>query len=51
IYEYIITLDSEIKFIWGSHWGIVRILYMLTRYLPFTDTSLIMFRLLFSYLL
>ncbi|KAF8985516.1 hypothetical protein BDQ17DRAFT_1260149, partial [Cyathus striatus] len=46
VYEYFITLDSEIKFIWGSRWGIMKILYMLTRYLQFSDTSLIIFSLL-----
>ncbi|KAF8978667.1 hypothetical protein BDQ17DRAFT_1249399, partial [Cyathus striatus] len=47
VYEYFITLDSEINFIWGSRWSMMKILYMLTRYLPFSDTSLIIFRLLF----
>ncbi|KAF8991355.1 hypothetical protein BDQ17DRAFT_1370900 [Cyathus striatus] len=44
VYEYFITLDSEVKYVWGSRWGLMKILYIITRYLPFTDTSLLIFR-------
>ncbi|KAF8996815.1 hypothetical protein BDQ17DRAFT_1544610 [Cyathus striatus] len=44
VFEHFITIDSEIKYVWGSHWGLMKILYLLTRYLPFTDTSLFIFR-------
>ncbi|KAF8515199.1 hypothetical protein JB92DRAFT_3115082 [Gautieria morchelliformis] len=34
IYEYLITLDQEVKFFWGGKWTPSRILYLSNRYLP-----------------
>ncbi|PFH49731.1 hypothetical protein AMATHDRAFT_147024, partial [Amanita thiersii Skay4041] len=35
IYDYILTLDLEVRFIWKSRWTYVRVLYHLVRYIPF----------------
>ncbi|KAF9012072.1 hypothetical protein BDQ17DRAFT_1233336, partial [Cyathus striatus] len=43
LYEYFITLDLEIKYIWNARWTYIKIIYLATRYLPFIDTSLVLF--------
>jgi hypothetical protein len=40
IYDYILTLHIEIKFIWFSPWTYTKVLYLLIRYLTFIDTML-----------
>ncbi|KAF8995033.1 hypothetical protein BDQ17DRAFT_1366088 [Cyathus striatus] len=40
IYEVCLTLNMEISFIWGSRWSLMKVLYLLTRYLTFVDVSL-----------
>jgi len=34
VYDYIIMLDDELEFLFNSRWGIVKVLYLLCRYLP-----------------
>ncbi|THU93235.1 hypothetical protein K435DRAFT_799877 [Dendrothele bispora CBS 962.96] len=33
VYDYLISLDSEIRLVWGVPWTLGKILYLLTRYL------------------
>ncbi|KAF9005410.1 hypothetical protein BDQ17DRAFT_346731 [Cyathus striatus] len=37
LYDYFLTLGSEIDLIWSSPWNAVKILYFLARYMPFID--------------
>jgi len=39
-YDFFLSLPHEISYIWFSKWGLVKILYFITRYLPFVDTTL-----------
>jgi len=34
VYEYIITLDEEVKYFWTNQWTISQILFFINRYLP-----------------
>jgi len=34
VYEYIITLDEEMKYFWSGRWTISRVLFLMNRYLP-----------------
>jgi len=34
VYEWMITLDDEIKYFWSGSWGMSRILFLVNRYLP-----------------
>jgi len=34
VYEYVITLDEEVKYFWTNQWTISQILFFLNRYLP-----------------
>lgn len=36
------TLDLEISFIWKSEWNLIKALYLLTRYVPFIDSIIIL---------
>jgi len=43
VWEYIVTLSSEITLVWPSRWGLLKILFILTRYLPFVDVPGILY--------
>ncbi|PFH49735.1 hypothetical protein AMATHDRAFT_62601 [Amanita thiersii Skay4041] len=43
VYDYLLTLDLEIQWIWKSRWSIVRVLYHLVRFLPFISLFVILF--------
>ncbi|KAF8995947.1 hypothetical protein BDQ17DRAFT_967115 [Cyathus striatus] len=34
-YEYLLTFDLEVNFIWKSNWNIMKMLFIFTRYIPF----------------
>ncbi|KAF9000998.1 hypothetical protein BDQ17DRAFT_1410107 [Cyathus striatus] len=40
IFEYIITFELEVKFIWKSPWTFGKVLYLAVRYIPFIDGSI-----------
>jgi len=40
-YDWFMTLEPEVSLVWPSKWGIIKVLYFLTRYLPFVDISLV----------
>jgi len=49
VFDWSLTLDSEIKFIWDSPWNLGRILFFLTRYPPFINVALaIFYRMVYS---
>ncbi|KAG1764506.1 hypothetical protein EV702DRAFT_1283286 [Suillus placidus] len=35
IYDYLVTLHSEAQWSWGRKWGIIRIVFTISRYVPF----------------
>ena len=37
-YEYVITLDQEIKYIWTKKWGLPTLIFALNRYVNFAFT-------------
>jgi len=43
IYDYFLTLDAETRFVWRSSWNIGKVLFILTRYTAFLDTSIVLF--------
>ncbi|KAF8988949.1 hypothetical protein BDQ17DRAFT_1334361 [Cyathus striatus] len=40
LYDYFVTLQLEVKFIWTAPWRFMKITYLMTRYFPIVDTSL-----------
>ena len=36
-HEFCLTLGSEISLIWKSPWNILKVLFLLTRYVPFVN--------------
>jgi hypothetical protein len=43
VYDYFITLDSEVSFIWPGDWTLVKYIFFVNRYLPFIDASLVLY--------
>ncbi|PFH45091.1 hypothetical protein AMATHDRAFT_163085, partial [Amanita thiersii Skay4041] len=43
VFDYLLTLDLEIQWIWKSRWSVVRVLYHLLRFFPFFSLSVILF--------
>ncbi|KAJ3482312.1 hypothetical protein NLI96_g7065 [Meripilus lineatus] len=43
IWDYFLTFDLEVSLMWPSEWSIIKILFFLTRYLPFFDVTLVMY--------
>ncbi|KAJ8075331.1 hypothetical protein PM082_019669 [Marasmius tenuissimus] len=46
IYDTLLNLDLEFRFVWASPWSLVKVLYLLQRYLPFVDSTVIFLYLL-----
>jgi len=42
-YDFLCTLDREVKYIWSSPWNPGSLLFMLNRYLPFIDTGVALY--------
>lgn len=36
--------DQEVSLIWGSQWTLVKVLYLLSRYMPFVDVTVVSYR-------
>ncbi|OJA21613.1 hypothetical protein AZE42_01686 [Rhizopogon vesiculosus] len=41
-YDWLLTIDSEVTHVWSRSWGIVDILYFISRYTPFVDTPIML---------
>jgi len=39
-FDYCLTFSSEVEYVWGTKWEITRIVFTLSRYLPFISSSL-----------
>ncbi|KAJ8461777.1 hypothetical protein ONZ45_g18178 [Pleurotus djamor] len=37
LYDHIITLSDEIQYVWSTPWGLGKLLFFLTRYIPYLD--------------
>ncbi|KAL0948995.1 hypothetical protein HGRIS_009094 [Hohenbuehelia grisea] len=44
IYDYLLTFADEIRYVWNAPWNLGKILFFLTRYPVFVDTSLTLYR-------
>ncbi|XP_006460421.1 hypothetical protein AGABI2DRAFT_177985 [Agaricus bisporus var. bisporus H97] len=42
--DWLLTMDMEVSLMWRGRWNVTKVLYFLTRYLPFIDTSVVMYR-------
>jgi len=42
-FDWLMMLDLEYALIWKAKWNATKVLYLLARYLPFIDTSLVMY--------
>ncbi|CAL1700259.1 unnamed protein product [Somion occarium] len=43
VWDYLLTVDSEVTLMWPSPWSIMKVLFFWTRYLPVLDISLVLF--------
>ncbi|KAJ6511481.1 hypothetical protein C8R47DRAFT_735959 [Mycena vitilis] len=43
LFDYIVTLDAEISFMWSSKWSLAKVLFFLTRYSPVFDVPVEMY--------
>ncbi|TFK63371.1 hypothetical protein BDN72DRAFT_847692 [Pluteus cervinus] len=41
LYDLLLTLDLEVNLLWPSKWTLMKVLYLLQRYLPFIDTVIV----------
>jgi hypothetical protein len=41
VYDYSLTLNREIDYIWLSKWNLIKVTFMVQRYLPFLDLILL----------
>ncbi|EJD00341.1 uncharacterized protein FOMMEDRAFT_159016 [Fomitiporia mediterranea MF3/22] len=44
VYDYIITFHDESSLMWPSPWSFPKFMFFLTRYLPFVDTSIVIWQ-------
>jgi len=42
-FDWLLTLNMEFALIWNTKWNWTKVLYIITRYMPFADTSLVMY--------
>ncbi|KAF9035730.1 hypothetical protein BDZ89DRAFT_1062012 [Hymenopellis radicata] len=44
VFDYLLTLEQEVELIWGSEWTITKLLYLVTRYAPFVNACVLLWR-------
>ncbi|KAF9003061.1 hypothetical protein BDQ17DRAFT_1409375 [Cyathus striatus] len=42
--DYFLTIDLEVALIWNSRWSLSKVLFLITRYLPFFESALLLYR-------
>lgn len=42
LYDWLLVLPQEVKYIWGTPWNWTKVLYLLTRYIPFASVALML---------
>ncbi|PPR01741.1 hypothetical protein CVT24_001561 [Panaeolus cyanescens] len=48
VYDWALTLDLEIAMVWKSNWNLMKVLFLIQRYLPFIDTVFLVLLLKFG---
>ncbi|KAJ3481662.1 hypothetical protein NLI96_g7507 [Meripilus lineatus] len=43
VWDYLLTIHLEVDYMWSSKWSLVKILFILTRYLPIVDLTIMLF--------
>jgi len=43
IYDYFLTFTREVTLIWPAQWNLMKVLFLLTRYLPFIDAWILVY--------
>lgn len=43
VYDYFVTLHSEVQWAWGRKWGVVRITFIVSRYVPFAGAFMTLY--------
>ncbi|OAX33774.1 hypothetical protein K503DRAFT_492751 [Rhizopogon vinicolor AM-OR11-026] len=41
-YDWFLTIDSELNHVWHRRWGIIELIYLFSRYMPFVDTPIML---------
>ncbi|KAF9001283.1 hypothetical protein BDQ17DRAFT_1426573 [Cyathus striatus] len=44
VLDYFLTLELEIKYIWSTKWSTLSLMFLFTRYLPFVESSVLLYR-------
>jgi hypothetical protein len=44
LYDFILTFPQEVSLIWPAPWSLMKVLFLLTRYLPFADVVIRLWR-------
>ncbi|KAF9442950.1 hypothetical protein P691DRAFT_779143, partial [Macrolepiota fuliginosa MF-IS2] len=43
IFDWLLTFEMEVSYIWKAPWNVMKILYILSRYTPFVDVTILVF--------
>ncbi|KAG1843628.1 hypothetical protein C8R48DRAFT_545045, partial [Suillus tomentosus] len=46
LFDFCITFDSEVRWTWGRKWEIMRIAFVISRYLPIASVAMYLYLLL-----
>lgn len=38
VWDYLLTVDLEVQHVWKSQWSVIKVVFLLQRYLPFIDS-------------
>ncbi|KAF8998726.1 hypothetical protein BDQ17DRAFT_1361825 [Cyathus striatus] len=44
VFDYALTIELEVKYIWGSTFSITTLMFMFTRYMPFIESVILLYR-------
>ena len=44
VYDYLLSFSQEVELVWGSAWSITKVLFFVTRYGPFIDMPVTLWR-------
>ncbi|KAF8998703.1 hypothetical protein BDQ17DRAFT_1361808 [Cyathus striatus] len=48
VFDYFLTFELEMKYIWSTKWSIPNLMFLFTRYLPFVESCVLFFRIFSS---
>ena len=40
VYDYVLTIESEVKLVWYAQWNLTKLLFLVSRYSAFVDAIL-----------